>query len=100
MYTRSKVCLYEFHHEYMLLLYRKKCEIMYTDTDGLIYRIECDDVCEQIKCDITRFDTCDYSIDNVYGIPLTNKKVSGLIKDENNGIILTEFGRLKTKMYA
>jgi len=32
----SKVCLYEFHHEYMLPLYRKKCEIMYINTDSLI----------------------------------------------------------------
>ncbi|KAG5309992.1 DHE3 protein, partial [Acromyrmex insinuator] len=39
----SKVCLYEFHHEYMLPLYRKKYEIMYTDTDSLIYRIKCDE---------------------------------------------------------
>jgi len=31
-----KVCLYEFHHEYM---YRDKCKIMYTDTDSLIYHI-------------------------------------------------------------
>ncbi|KYQ56415.1 hypothetical protein ALC60_04655, partial [Trachymyrmex zeteki] len=27
-----KVCLYEFHHEYMLPLYNDKCNIMYTDT--------------------------------------------------------------------
>ncbi|XP_011859786.1 PREDICTED: uncharacterized protein LOC105557208 [Vollenhovia emeryi] len=32
----SKVCLYEFHHEYMLPLYRDRCKIMYTDTDSLI----------------------------------------------------------------
>jgi len=36
----SKVCLYGFHHEYMLPLYRKKCEIMYKETDdSFIYRI-------------------------------------------------------------
>ncbi|KYN10054.1 hypothetical protein ALC57_17743, partial [Trachymyrmex cornetzi] len=85
----SKVCLYEFHHEYMLPLYRKKCEIMYTDTDSLIYRIECDDVYDQMKRDITRFDTSDYSTDN-----------PGLMKDENNGAILTEFVGLRAKMYA
>ncbi|KYN27900.1 hypothetical protein ALC57_02694 [Trachymyrmex cornetzi] len=96
----SKVCLYEFHHEYMLPLYRKKCEIMYTDTDSLIYRIECDHVYEQMKRDIIRFDTNDYSTDNVYGIPLANKKVPGLMKDENNGAILTEFVGLRAKMYA
>ncbi|XP_018362816.1 PREDICTED: uncharacterized protein LOC108760996, partial [Trachymyrmex cornetzi] len=96
----SKVYLYEFHHEYILPLYRKKCEIMYTDTDSLIYRIECDDVYEQMKRDIIRFDTSDYSTDNVYGIPLANKKVPGLMKDENNGAILTEFVGLRAKMYA
>ncbi|KYN41485.1 hypothetical protein ALC56_04090 [Trachymyrmex septentrionalis] len=47
-----------------MLLYCKKCEIMYTDS--LIYRIECDDVYEQRKRDITTFDTSDYSTNNVY----------------------------------
>ncbi|KYN14455.1 NADP-dependent malic enzyme [Trachymyrmex cornetzi] len=32
----SKTCLYEFHYEFMALLYRDKCRIMYTDTDILI----------------------------------------------------------------
>jgi len=31
-----------------------------------------------MKRDISRFDTSDYSSDNVYGILLTNKKVPGL----------------------
>jgi len=64
----SKTCLYEFHHEYMLPLYREKCEII-TDTDSLIYNIECDDVYNVMKRDITKFDTSDYPIDNAYGIP-------------------------------
>ena len=47
---------------------------MYTDIDNLIYRIAWNDVYEQMKCDITRFDTSDYSIDNVYDIHLWTKK--------------------------
>ncbi|KYN09186.1 hypothetical protein ALC57_18699 [Trachymyrmex cornetzi] len=96
----SKVCLYEFHHEYMLPLFRDKCKIMYTDTDHLIYRVECEDVYETMKCDISRFDTSDYPTDNAYGIPLANKKVPGLMKDENNDAIMTEFVGLRAKMYA
>jgi len=47
---------------------------MYTDTNSLIYHIECDDVYEIMKRDISRFDTSDYTVDNVYGIPFANKK--------------------------
>ncbi|XP_026831409.1 uncharacterized protein LOC113563669 [Ooceraea biroi] len=96
----SKVCLYEFHHEYMLPLYRDKCKVVYTDTDSLIYHIECEDVYDQMKRDIPRFDTSDYAPDNMYNIPLMNKKVLGLMNDENNGAIMTEFVGLRAKMYA
>ncbi|KYN22644.1 hypothetical protein ALC57_04951 [Trachymyrmex cornetzi] len=96
----SKTCLYEFHHEYMAPVFREKCKIMFTDTDSLIYHVECDDIYDVMKRDINRFDTSDYAVDNAYSIPLANKKVPGLMKDENNGAIMTECVGLRAKMYA
>jgi len=49
-----------------------------------------------MKRDISRFDMSDYTVDNVYGIPLTNKK-SDLMKDENNGAIMTGFVGLEQR---
>ncbi|KYN21199.1 hypothetical protein ALC57_06426 [Trachymyrmex cornetzi] len=48
----SKVCLYEFHYVYMLPLFHDKCKIIYTDTDSLIYRVECENIYETMKRDI------------------------------------------------
>ncbi|XP_071651462.1 uncharacterized protein [Temnothorax longispinosus] len=96
----AKTCLYEFHYKYMLPLYREKCKVMYTDTDSLIYHIECDDVYDTMKRDIDKYDTSDYAVDNAYGIPLANEKVPGLMKDKNHGAIMTEFVGIRAKMYA
>ena len=51
----SKVCLYEFHHEYMSPMYRDKCKIMYTDTDSLIYYIECEQCMQCLRDYETRY---------------------------------------------
>jgi len=65
-----------------------------------MYHIEYVDVYDIIKRDISRFDMSDYSSDNAYDIPLTNKKVPGFMKDENNDAIMTEFVGFRAKMYA
>ncbi|XP_025271017.1 uncharacterized protein LOC112639903 [Camponotus floridanus] len=62
--------------------------------------IECEDAYERMKRDIDRFDTSDYAVDNPYGVPRANKKVLGLMKDENNGALMLEFVGLRAKMYA
>jgi len=75
----SKTCLYEFYHEYMISLFRENCYVHWHEY--LIYHIKCDDIYDIMKCDINKFNTSDYVIDNAYDIPLVNKKIPDLMKD-------------------
>ncbi|CAF4750982.1 unnamed protein product [Pieris macdunnoughi] len=93
--------MYEFQYSYMLPKYRQNVQLLYTDTDSFIYNIKTNNFYEDIKCDLqARFDTSDFSKDNIYNLPLVNKKNVGLMKDESNGRIIREFIGLRSKMYS
>lgn len=96
----SKALMYDFFYNNLKPKYGENIELAYTDTDSFVLDVRTNDFYSDIKEDIQHYDTSDYPIDNVYGIPHHGKKVPGLFKDEQNGKVVTEFVGLRSKMYA
>lgn len=97
----SKLLMYRFHYDFMLKTFGSNCQLNYTDTDSFIYTLSCNDVYKDfIKPNKIVFDTSNYEPNNKYDIQLHNKKIPGLMKDENGGHIMTEFVGLRSKMYS
>ena len=98
---RAKLPMYEWHYDYVIPKYGNKAELSYTDTDSFIYEIETDDVYEDIRGDVpAMFDTSAYPEDHPAGLPVINRKVPGLIKDEACGRNITKVISLGPKQYA
>ena len=98
----SKTLMFDFHYNYIKKKYKNKAELMFTDTDSLLYQIHTDDFYRDISCDILeKFDTSDYPPDHESGIPTgVNKKVIGMFKDEIAGRQITKFVGLRPKLYT
>ena len=104
----SKTLMFDFHYNYIRKKYPatkghvNRAELMFTDTDSLLYCIHTDDFYKDISDDIkTKFDTSDYPPNHESGI-LTgvNKKVIGMFKDEVAGRQITHFVGLRPKLYS
>ena len=98
----SKTLMFDFHYNYIKKKYKDKAELLFTDTDSLMYQIKTDDFYKDISHDIlTKFDTSDYPPDHKSGIPTgVNKKVIGMFKDEVAGKQITCFVGLRPKLYS
>ena len=100
----SKIIMCEFHYDYMKSKYDENLKICYIDTDSLVYHIKTKDFYEDIAItgDVKeRFDTSGYSKEDARPLPIElNKKIIGLMKDELEGKIMTEFVALRPKLYA
>ena len=81
--------------------YKEKAKLLFTDTDSLMYEIETEDFYKDISPDVRdKFDTSNYPKNHPSGIETgINKKVIGMFKDEAGGLVITEFVRLRAKLY-
>ncbi|XP_073235132.1 uncharacterized protein [Porites lutea] len=79
----SKTLMFNFHYKYIKEKYKDKAELLFTDTDSLMYQIKTDDFYKDIYNDVYyRFDTSDYPSNHPSGIPTGyNKKVIGFVKN-------------------
>ena len=74
-------------------------ELLFTDTDNIIYKIKSEDVYEEFFKHKHLFDFSNYPKDSKFS-DQTNKKVIGKMKDVSEGKIIDEFVGLKSKVYS
>jgi hypothetical protein len=95
----SKELMYDFHYNTIKKKYGSRATLLMTDTDSLVYKIDTEDVYKDMEEMSDVFDTSDYPKDHpLYSTK--NKKVAGKFKDESNGLIITSFVGLRSKMYS
>lgn len=99
----SKLQMYEFNYEILKPMYPTS-ELLYMDTDSLIYNIKTKDIYNDLKClaqnNSPHFDTSNFGPQNQFGIPAINCQKLGTMKDELKGKIMTRFIGLSPKCYC
>ena len=107
----SKLLICDFHYKYIKS--KLDAKLLFTVTGSLVYKIKTEDVYEDFYQDKNLFDFSDYLLNSKFFNP-ANKKVIDKIKDlkreefkgrevqneEFKGIIISEFVKLKSKMYS
>ena len=98
----SKTLMFDFHYNYIKNKYGDKAELLFTDTDSLMYLIQTEDFYKDINKDIKKkFDTSDYPENHPSGIKTgVNRKVIGNFKDEAAGKQITHLVGLRPKLYT
>ena len=88
-----------FHYNFIKNKYGNKAEILLTDTDGLMYKIEAENVCEDFCKDKWLFDFSSYPEDLKYYND-ANNLVVGKVEDESCGMPVKGFVGLKSKIHT
>ena len=95
----AKFFMYKFHYEVMKPFYGSKIQLLYTDTDSLMYEIQTEDVYQDLAKLKTFFDFSNYPSHHEL-FDETNKRVPGLFKDECASKVVEAFIGLRSKMYV
>ena len=92
----SKILMCEFHFDYIKNKHGNKSNLIFIDTDSLMYEIKTEDVYNDFRSDKKMFDFSNYSTKpKYYDDP---KKLDiGKIKDKSDGAAIEEFVRLKER---
>ena len=96
----SKTLMFDFHYNYIQPKYEKKAELLFTDTDSLMYEIETEDFYKDIKKRKRKskkmFDTSDIPPEHSSKIKTgINKKVIGMFKNDAAGKKITNVKELR-----
>ena len=94
----SKLCMMDFHYNTIHENFENKYNLIYSDTDSLVYNIKCADVYKWIGEHKQYFDLSDSKRPELKDD--SNQKVLGKFKDELNSLIMTEFLALNPKVYS
>lgn len=95
----AKTVIYDFFYGFLKPLYGDNLRLLYTDTDSLIIYVKTDNFYEDIKKNLTNFDTSNYPFNNKFGLPIT-ESVVGKFKDELKGEVIASFYGLCAKTYC
>ena len=88
----------KFYYEVIHKNFQGNYNLIYTDTDSLVYDIRHHDIYEWIRQHREHFDLSDSKRPDLQDD--TNKKVSGKFKDETNSLVIIELLALSPKSYA
>jgi len=97
----AKLIVYDFHYNVMKRFYKENIQLLYTDTDSLVYEIKTEDLYKDFLNHFPSFcfDFSNYPSGHFLFSDNNNKK-PGCFKDECGGTPITEFVGLRSKMYS
>jgi hypothetical protein len=88
----------DFHYNTIQKNFESNYNLIYSDTDSLVYSIQHPDIYQWIKDNGQHFDLSDSKREDMRDN--TNKKVLGKFKDEMNTLLIKEFLALNPKVYS